>query len=73
MSRKRRVSAAAQYVYVLTDERGMDPDQFADAQVYSVGPTLADARRDRGESGCGVIVKCRVVDNGVVEWEAYIP
>lgn len=60
-------------VYVLTDERGMDPDQFADAQIYSIDGSLAEAREAQAESGCGVIIRCRLVQDGVVEWAEYIP
>ena len=61
------------FVYVLTDERGMDPDQFDVANIYSVDSTLKEARASRDESGCGVIVKCRLVSDGVIEWAEYIP
>lgn len=53
------------------DERAMDPDRFADAICYSMARTLAEARRDRTESGCGVIIRCSEKD-GVLEWEEYI-
>lgn len=61
------------FVYVLTDERGMDPDQFDDANIYSVDASLAEARVAQQESGCGVIIKCRLVADGLIEWAAYVP
>ena len=67
------ITPEERYVYVLTDERGMDPDQFDDAQIYGVSPTLAGAREDQAEAGCGVIIKCRLVSDGVIEWEEYVP
>jgi hypothetical protein len=63
----------AERVYILADERAMDPDQFEDAAIYGVARSLAEARDMRTESGCGVVVKCRLVEDGVVEWEEYIP
>ena len=57
------------YVYVLTDERGMDPDQFESAAIYSTSHSLKGARRDQQEAGCGVIIRCRVVANGEIEWD----
>ena len=59
-------------VYLLMDERGMDPDQFDDAIVYSVAYSLEAARRDQTESGCGVII--RASQHGdMFGWEEYIP
>ena len=59
-------------VYLLMDERAMDPDQFGDAIVYSVAESLEAARRDQTESGCGVIIRASP-HGDVLRWEEYIP
>lgn len=60
--------------YLLMDERAMDPDQFGDAIVYRIADTLAEARRDQREPGCGVIIRVSArAGDGIFEWEEYIP
>ena len=69
MSRK-----AGDFVFALTDERGMDPEQFDNGTyIYSVDNSLKEARRAQDDFGCGVIVKCRWVKRGVLKWVEYIP
>mgnify|MGYP001572377311 CR=1 FL=1 len=59
-------------VFLLMDERAMDPEQFGDAMVYVVARTMAEARDAQVESGFGVIIRCRE-HRGVYEWQEYIP
>lgn len=58
--------------YLVTDERGMDPDQFDDVLIYDTADTLEEARSAQRQAGCGVIIRCSV-EQGVYSWEEYIP
>jgi hypothetical protein len=52
----------------LMDERGLDPDQFDEATVYATALTLAEAKADQAEAGCGVIIEVDVDDAALATW-----
>ena len=58
-------------VYLLMDERAMDPDQFGDAIVYAAARSLEEARDCQTESGYGVIIRAHALGD-ILEWAEYI-